>query len=290
MTYPKFNAYIRLMRLNKPIGIFLLLWPTLMALWIAGNGKPDAFISSIFIAGVIVMRSAGCVINDLADKEFDKSVARTKMRPLATGELTPKEAIQLFIFLILLALILVMQLNMLTIAMSIVALFLAMIYPFMKRYTAMPQIVLGAAFGWAVPMAFTAVNGQITPVTWLLYISTLLWALVYDTQYAMVDKEDDIKIGLNSTAILFGQWDRIVIGVLQLAVLALFTLLGYLLKFGKIYYLCLLMASVLALYQQYLIKDRLAPQCFKAFLNNNIFGGMIFLGVVFEYRSLNLPS
>lgn len=283
MKYAKLNAYIRLMRLDKPIGIFLLLWPALMALWIAGNGNPNPFIVGIFVMGVIVMRSAGCVINDLADKEFDKSVARTRTRPLVAGDLIPKQAIILFSLLIGLAIILVLQLNFFTILMSFMALFLAVIYPFMKRYTALPQVILGAAFGWAVPMAFTAVSGQVTKEALLLYIIAILWAVVYDTQYAMVDKKDDITIGIKSTAILFGKWDKVIIGALQLTILILFLTLGERLAFGKMYYFFLFIASGSALYQQYLIKDRLPAQCFKAFLNNNLFGGLIFTGIVLEY-------
>jgi len=283
MRLSKFNVYICLMRLDKPIGIFLLLWPALMALWIAGNGKPKPFIVGIFVIGVVIMRSAGCVINDLADREFDKAVVRTKERPLPIGALAPKDAIMLFGFLVLLAALLVFQLNKITVIASLFGLFLAMIYPFMKRYTALPQVVLGAAFGWAVPMAFTAVKSHITKEALLLYVITILWAVIYDTQYAMVDKKDDIKIGIKSTAILFGKWDKAIIGILQVIVLLLLSILGHILAFGKIYYFCLLLAGGTAIYQQYLIKDRIPKQCFKAFLNNNVFGALIFSGIALEY-------
>ncbi len=283
MKYSKFALYVRLMRLDKPIGILLLLWPTLIALWIAGNGRPDPLIVAVFITGVIVMRSAGCVVNDLADRHFDKAVARTKHRPLAAGALTPREAVLLFCILLILAFILVFQLNFFTIAMSFIGLLLAVIYPFMKRYTALPQVVLGAAFGWAVPMAFMAISHHISKEALLLYLITIAWAVVYDTQYAMVDKKDDMAIGIKSTAILFGALDRVIIGVLQLMILILFVGLGYRLQFGKFYYTGVLVAGCLALYQQYLIKDRVPERCFKAFLNNNFFGAVVFMGVALEY-------
>jgi len=270
------------MRLDKPIGIFLLLWPTLMALWIAGEGKPNLYIVSIFVLGVIVMRSAGCVINDWADRNFDKAVTRTRNRPLAMGTAKPREAILLFLFLISIALILVLQLNLLAIALSIVALLLATAYPFMKRYTHLPQVALGIAFAWAIPMAFVAITHQLSSSAMLLFLATVCWTVAYDTEYAMVDRADDIQIGVKSMAILLGKADRLVIGGLQLGMLVLLVILGWDLGYGKCYYLGICGASVLAFYQQYLIKNRIPEQCFKAFLNNNLLGALLFSGLVLE--------
>jgi len=286
MNTQKLKLYAKLMRLDKPIGIYLLLWPALIALWIAGQGKPDPFIVSIFILGVIVMRSAGCVINDIADKEFDKSVARTKNRPLAAGLLSRKEAFLLFFLLINIAFILVLQLNFLTIAMSFAALLLASIYPFMKRYTHLPQVVLGAAFGWAVPMAFTAITQRVPSQAWVLYLATICWSLVYDTEYAMADIKDDVLIGIKSTAIFFGSLDKLIIGLFQFLTLAFFAMIGANLGFGKFFFGGIFIASLIAFYQQYLIKDRNANQCFKAFLNNNWFGFVLFLGVMLDHYLL----
>lgn len=275
------------MRLDKPIGIFLLLWPTLIALWIAGQGKPDLYIVSIFVLGVVVMRSAGCVINDWADRHFDSSVIRTKNRPLAMGIVKPTEALVLCLFLLSIALILVWQLNILTIQLSVVALGLAICYPFMKRYTHWPQVVLGMAFAWAIPMAFTAMGHRLSLSAALLYFATLAWVIVYDTEYAMVDRADDIRIGLKSTAILFGDADRKRIGGFQCGFLALLAILGWQQGFGKIYSIGLFAAGGLMLYQQYLIRDRVPDKCFQAFLNNNILGFFLFLSVAGEYYGLN---
>ncbi len=279
MQNQKITLFIRLMRLDKPIGIFLLLWPTLMALWVAGHGKPDVTIASIFILGTVIMRSAGCVINDFLDRRFDRFVERTKNRPLAMGMLTITEALLAFFVLILIAFLLVLQLNFLTIKMSIIALLLAMIYPLMKRYTHLAQVVLGAAFGWAVPMAFAALTNQIPFEAWLLYAATCCWSVVYDTEYAMTDRMDDIKLGLKSTAILFGKADRIMIALFQICTFLLLIKFGMKVGLGKIYYAGLGMASFFSIYQQYLIKDRIPSNCFKAFLNNNFLGAMIFLGL-----------
>lgn len=277
----KLSAYINITRLNKPIGIFLLLWPTLSALWLAGNGKPDPFVVFIFILGTIVMRSAGCVINDLIDAKFDPFVTRTKQRPLVTGQLSKKEALLFFIFLVCIALVLVLQLNFLTLQMSCIALLLASIYPFMKRYTHLPQVVLGAAFGWSIPMAYSALNNQISFESFWLFAAMLLWTIAYDTQYAMVDKADDIRINVKSTAILFGEKDKSIILLLQMCTIILLTLLGLHLKLQYCFYFGLCAAMVLVFYQQYLIKDRIPEQCFKAFLNNHYFGLAIFLGIFF---------
>jgi 4-hydroxybenzoate polyprenyltransferase len=283
MKASKIILYIKLMRLNKPIGIFLLMWPMLMALWIAGNGKPNPIIVFIFILGAIVMRSAGCVINDLWDRRFDKFVERTKNRPLAIGAVSTKEALLLFFSLVLIAFILVLQLNVLTLCLSLIALLLASIYPLMKRYIHVPQVVLGLAFGWAVPMAFAALTHQIPSIAWLLYLATGCWAVIYDTEYAMADRCDDIKLGLKSTAILFGKADKIMIGVFQVFLFLLLIKCGLELNLRKIYYSGLFFASFFAIYQQYLIKDRDPKNCIRAFLNNNYLGGVLFLGLVLNY-------
>jgi 4-hydroxybenzoate polyprenyltransferase len=275
--------YARLMRLDKPIGIFLLLWPTLWALWIAGEGKPDLLVLGVFVLGVILMRSAGCVINDYADRNIDPHVARTRNRPIASGEVTPREALILFGVLCVLAFMLVLLMNPLTVYLSFIAVALAALYPFMKRYTHLPQVVLGAAFGWAVPMAFAAQTGEVPRVAWLLFVATVLWATAYDTMYGMVDREDDLKIGVKSTAILFGESDRVVTGVLQLLALGALALAGQAALLGGYFYFGLALAAGLALYQQYLIRERDPAACFRAFLNNQWFGAAVFSGIVLAY-------
>lgn len=279
----KFKSYIHLARLDKPIGIFLLLWPTLMALFIAGNGKPDSYVVMIFILGVIVMRSAGCVINDIADQEFDKLVLRTKSRPLAAEKITRREALILFLFLISIALVLVLQLNNYTIMLSTIGLALACFYPLMKRFTHLPQVVLGAAFGWAIPMAFAAVTESIPFYAWILFLANIFWTVAYDSLYAMVDREDDLLVGIKSTAILFGRYDRLIIGILQLCALTLFISLGGFLNYGIFYYIGIACASIFLIYQQYLIKEKVLTLCFKAFLNNNWFGLCILVGLLLDY-------
>jgi 4-hydroxybenzoate polyprenyltransferase len=275
--------YAYLMRLHRPIGIFLLLWPALWALWIAGEGAPDPLVVFVFVAGVALMRSAGCVINDYADRRFDPHVARTRERPIAAGRVTPKEALILFVVLCLLALGLVSLMNTLTIWMSLVGAFLAVTYPFTKRYTHLPQVYLGAAFGWAVPMAFAAQTGGVPKVGWLLFVATILWATAYDTMYAMVDREDDVKIGVKSTAILFGESDRLIIAIIQVLLLLALVLAGQTATLGGYYYFGLLLAAALAVYQQYLIREREPKACFKAFLNNNWFGAAVFGGIFLDY-------
>ncbi|HEX2244933.1 MAG TPA: 4-hydroxybenzoate octaprenyltransferase [Gammaproteobacteria bacterium] len=276
----QWRNYVRLMRLDKPIGIFLLLWPTLWALWIAGNGRPDPLVAVVFISGVVLMRSAGCVINDLADRDFDAHVKRTRERPLASGKVSPEEAVRLFSLLITGAFLLVMLMNTLTILLSFVGALLAATYPFTKRYIHLPQVHLGLAFGWAVPMTFAAQTGTVPKIAWLLLIATLLWAVAYDTMYAMVDREDDIRIGVKSTAILFGDADRPIIGIIQLLMLTVMLIVGHEARLGWTYYVGLATAALFALYQQYLIKDREPARCFQAFLNNNWFGAVIFFGIV----------
>jgi 4-hydroxybenzoate polyprenyltransferase len=275
--------YAVLMRLNKPIGIYLLLWPTLWALMIAGEGSPDKKVLLIFIAGVVLMRSAGCVINDYFDRDFDRHVSRTSNRPLTSGRVTTLEAKLLFGALCLAALLLVLQLNRLTIMMSVVGALLAMVYPYMKRVTHLPQVVLGAAFGWAVPMAFAAQTGTVPQLAWLMFTTTVLWTTAYDTMYAMVDRQDDIALGLKSTAILFGDADRAVIGGLQLSVLACLVMIGMQAELGMYYYGGVLFAAGLAAWQQRLIRNCDRDGCFKAFLNNHWFGLVIFLGILLDY-------
>ncbi len=279
----RLGDYARLMRLDKPIGIFLLLWPTLWALLIASEGHPDQKILVIFVLGVILMRSAGCVINDYADRDFDRHVSRTQNRPLTSGRVTTREAKFLFLGLCLLAFLLVLQLNSLTMLLSIAGVLLAAIYPFMKRVTHLPQVFLGAAFGWSVPMAFAAQTGAVPQIAWLMFLTTLLWATAYDTLYAMVDREDDLALGIKSTAILFGDSDRQIVGLIQVMVLLCLLMIGRQAEMGGIYYLGVLLAGVLVVYQQYLIRFRTREGCFQAFLNNNWFGMVIFLGILFDY-------
>ncbi|MDH5573005.1 MAG: 4-hydroxybenzoate octaprenyltransferase, partial [Gammaproteobacteria bacterium] len=272
MIKDRAEQYYYLTRLNRPIGILLLLWPTCWALWVAAQGWPDISILLIFLFGVLLMRSAGCVINDFADREFDPKVSRTQYRPIATGKVKPKEALIVFAVLCLLAFVLVLFLNRLTIQLSFVALGLAAIYPFMKRYTHLPQVVLGMAFGWAIPMAFAAQTGDIPRAAWLMFVINIIWSMIYDTMYAMVDREDDLKAGVKSTAILFADADKVIIGILQISMLLGLILLGQQLELASAYYIGVLIAAGLSLYQQYLIRSRLPKECFKAFLNNNWLG------------------
>ncbi len=277
--------YARLMRLDRPVGIYLLMWPTLGALWIAASGMPDPLVLVVFVLGVVLMRSAGCVINDYADRKVDGKVERTRGRVLVAGYLPAKEALVLFVILCVVAFLLVLLLNRLTIMLSIVAVLLAAIYPFMKRWTYLPQVVLGMAFAWAIPMAFAAQTGEIPQVAWLLYIATVLWATAYDTMYAMVDRKDDLLIGIKSTAILFGRADRLMIGFLHLLTLIVMLIVGYQLNLGAFYYIGLFVATVLAIHQQVLIYERHPRNCFKAFLNNNWFGAAIFGGILLHYAA-----
>ncbi len=276
-------VYAELMRLHRPIGIFLLLWPTLWALWIAGDGRPQWNNVVIFVLGVILMRSAGCVINDFADRNLDGQVARTVGRPLVTGRATFREALILFAVLCLLAFGLVLLTNPFTIALSFGGVALAALYPFMKRHTYLPQVFLGAAFAWAVPMAFAAEQQALPAEVWLIYTTTLVWTVAYDTEYAMVDRPDDLKAGIKSTAILFGEADRLMIGLLQGTTLLCLVLLGNRLEAGIPYYLGLVTAAGLFGWQQYLIRDRSGPGCFAAFLHNNWVGLAIFLGLFLHY-------
>jgi len=275
--------YAILARLNKPIGIFLLLWPTLWALWIAAEGVPDPGVLTVFVLGVILMRSAGCVINDYADREIDPRVNRTKDRPIAAGKVSADEAMLLFMGLCFSAFLLVLTMNTFTILLSLGGVLLAAIYPFMKRYTHMPQIVLGMAFGWAVPMAFAAQTNEVPKIAWLLYVVTVLWAVIYDTMYAMADRLDDLKIGVKSTAILFGDADRVIIGLLQAMMLFALYLVGEQAQLGLEYQIALVISVSLMAYHQYLIRYRQPAQCISAFLNNNWLGIVIFAGIVLNY-------
>ena len=281
--HEKLKQYLLLMRADRPIGSFLLLWPALWSLWLAGEGQPSASIVLIFIVGVFIMRSAGCVINDYADRNIDPDVARTCNRPLATGQVTPREAIFLFLVLCAMALLLVLQLNELSLKLSIVAVFLAVSYPFMKRVTHLPQAYLGMAFGWSIPMAFAAQSGELPTAVWLLFLANICWTVAYDTMYAMVDRDDDVKIGVMSTAILFGSNDRLIIGLLQLSTLALLIWVGLIFERSVYYFSALLFASFFFIYQQWLIADRDAKQCFQAFLNNNWFGAVVFIGLLLDF-------
>jgi 4-hydroxybenzoate polyprenyltransferase len=259
------------------------MWPALWALWLAGEGEPPWGIVVVFVLGVVLMRSAGCAINDFADRGIDGYVARTRERPLATGAVSPREALAVFAVLCLVAFALVLVLNWQTVALSVAALALTVIYPFMKRYTHLPQLFLGAAFGWAIPMAFMAVTEAIPSVAWVLFSATLVWALIYDTQYAIVDRDDDLKIGVKSTAILFGEQDRLVIGALQVLMLGLLIWVGVLAGRGLWYWVGLAVAMGIGIYQQRLIRDRDLRGCFEAFLSNNYLGMAVFVGLVLDY-------
>ena len=275
--------YVELMRLNRPIGVWLLLWPTLWALWIAGEGHPQPGIFIVFITGVIVMRSAGCVLNDFADRNIDPYVERTRSRPIASGKVAPMEALTLFIALALIAIGLAAMLNRQAQILAIIAAGLTVVYPFIKRIISIPQFVLGAAFGWAVPMAFAAQTGEVPRLAWLIFISALVWAVIYDTFYAMVDREDDLKVGVKSTAILFGDADLFVIGGLQVLLLAALALIGDIAGLGIWYYGAIVTAAIMMAYHQWLARDRQPNGCFRAFLHNHYIGMTVFIGIVLHY-------
>jgi 4-hydroxybenzoate polyprenyltransferase len=275
--------YARLMRLDRPIGFWLLLWPVLWALWISGEGHPDERVFAIFVAGTFLMRAAGCVINDYADRGIDPHVRRTAQRPLARGAVSPAEAIVLFVVLASAALLLIVPLAPLTRLYALAGGAIAVIYPFLKRLFPLPQAWLGAAFAWSVPMAFAEQTGSVTAVGWLLFGAVVLWTTVFDTMYAMVDRDDDLAVGVRSSAILFGQRDRLVVAVMQLASLMLLAVVGRMSGLDSWYWLGLAVAAVLALRQQWLIRDREPAACFRAFLNNNYFGIAVFAGVALDY-------
>ncbi len=275
--------YGLLMRMDKPIGTLLLLWPTLWALWIAGQGHPDPRIVVVFVLGVFFMRSAGCVINDFADRDIDPYVKRTMNRPLAAKTVTPREALLLFVVLCMAALGLVLTMNELTILLAFPGAVLAATYPFMKRYTYLPQVHLGLAFGWAVPMAFAAQSGEVPVVAWLMLVAVVLWAVAYDTMYAMVDREDDLYVGVKSTAILLGELDRPMIAVLHASGILVLGIVGQQSGMSLWFYAGLAVAALLIIYQLFLIRNREPERCFRAFLNNNWVGAAIFAGIVVDY-------
>ena len=275
--------YLQLIRFNRPIGTYLLLWPTLWALWLAAEGIPDIKLLAIFTAGTFLMRSAGCIINDYADRNIDSHVKRTENRPIATGRVGPKEALLFATVLCLAAFALVLFTNTKTILLSIGAIALASCYPFMKRHTHLPQLVLGAAFAWGIPMAFAAQRNELPAQLWLIYIAVVLWTVVYDTFYAMVDRDDDIKIGVKSTAILFGDDDRLITGILQASVIFVLILTGNQFTLGYWYFVAVIGATGLFAYQQYLIRYRHRDSCFAAFLNNHWVGAVIFAGIFLHY-------
>jgi 4-hydroxybenzoate polyprenyltransferase len=279
----KLRCYAQLARLDRPIGNFLLLWPTLWALWLAAEGLPRPGVLVVFVLGVVVMRAAGCVINDYADRDFDRHVKRTRHRPLTTGRVSEREALTLFVLLCLLAFGLVLLMNRLTILLSLGGVALAAAYPFMKRHTHLPQIHLGAAFGWAAPMAFAAQTGSVPAMAWGVFAAAVVWATIYDTEYAMVDRDDDLKIGIRSTAILFGRHDRLMTGLLQAVMTLLLVLIGWQAQLGWVYFAAVAAATPLFAYQQWLIRDRERQGSFRAFLNNNIYGGIIFAGLALDY-------
>ena len=279
----RLTDYFRLMRLDRPIGSLLLLWPTLWALWVAGDGRPDAYVVLVFVVGVFVMRSAGCIINDYADRNLDPLVERTRDRPLAAGRISGTGALTLFISLLLLALVLVLTLNTLTLLYSLVGLGLALSYPYFKRFTQLPQAWLGIAFAWGIPMAFAALQNRVPLEAWLLLLANLCWVMAYDTLYAMVDRDDDIRIGIRSTAILAGRYDLKMVAISHLFFLVLLLLLGLWLQLSVYYYLCLLLAAGIAVYQQILCRKREREACFSAFLNNSWMGAVVFLGLLLAY-------
>lgn len=283
MSLVKARSYWQLMRMDKPIGSLLLLWPTLWSLLLAAEGKPRLDVVIVFVLGVLFMRSAGCVINDFADREIDGHVKRTEKRPLPSGKVKPIEAIILFIVLALSSFFLVLTMNELTVKLSFIGIVLAFIYPFMKRFTHIPQLFLALAFSWAIPMAWAAQAGELVPQVWLLFVINGLWTVAYDTQYAMVDRDDDLKIGVKSTAILFGRLDKSIIGLLQLSTLVLFIVLGYWLELSALFYWGVLVSAGLFVYQQDLIKQRDRERCFKAFLNNNNVGFIMTLVIFLSY-------
>ena len=277
------NAYLRLMRLDKPIGIYLLLWPTLWALFLANDGWPSVKLLLIFVLGVVLMRSAGCVINDYADRHIDKHIERTAERPITNGEIAPKNALKLCLGLMILAFLLVLMTNQATIQLAIVAAALAAIYPFTKRWIQVPQLVLGLAFAMSVPMAFAASLGFVPNNAWWVFLATVVWTMAYDTLYAMADRDEDLKIGIKSSAILFAQYDRWAIGLLQVLLIAIFIKIAHLFALGMHFNVAITLSAVLMIYHQYLIKDRQQERCFQAFLHNNFIGLTIFVGLLLDY-------
>ena len=279
----RLDAYERLMRLDKPIGILLLLWPTLWGLWIASAGQPGWMLVWIFVLGTVLMRSAGCVLNDMADARFDAQVERTRSRPMATGEVSKKEALVLAALLSTCAFLLVLPLGRLTILLSVAALLLAASYPFTKRFFALPQAYLGIAFGFGIPMAYAALIGQVPPVAWWLLLANVFWAVAYDTEYAMVDREDDLKIGIRTAAITFGSYDVAAIMLCYAAMLAILLFIGMQYRFGLYYHAGLALAAGIMAYHYSLIRGRSREGCFKAFLHNNWVGAAVFAGIAMQF-------
>ena len=279
----KLKLYWRLARLDRPVGWLLLLWPTLWALWIAADGHPRPAIVAIFVLGVITMRAAGCVINDIFDRDLDPLVERTRTRPLASGAITVREALVIFFLLLIIAFGLVLLLNRQTVWLAVVGAGIAASYPLAKRFTNLPQVYLGVAFSWGIPMAFTAQDSPLMPLAWWLLGTNLLWTVAYDTMYAMADRPDDLKAGIKSTAILFGRFDRVINTTLQILALINLVLIGAYLELNSMFYAGLAGATVTVLYQYRLCADRDRMQCFKAFLNNIWFGGFVFAGIVLAY-------
>ena len=279
----RLKEYALLMRLDRPIGIWLLLWPTLWALWVAGEGHPRPDVFLVFVAGVVLMRSAGCVINDFADRKIDPHVERTRDRPLAGGRVSAGEALALAAGLGAVAFGLVLTMNRLTVLLALAGAVLTVAYPFLKRFTHLPQVWLGASFGWSVPMAFAAQTGTLPRVAWLMFVAVVVWAVVYDTMYAMVDREDDLKLGVGSTAILFGEADRPILVVMQVVLLVALWLAGRLAGLGAWYLAGLAVAAAFAAWQQYLIRSRDREDCFRAFLNNHYLGMAVFVGILLDY-------
>ena len=282
----RLSLYFQLARLNRPIGILLLLWPTLWGVWIAGSGHPAWRIVAIFALGTVLMRSAGCAINDYADRDFDKHVKRTQERPITSGKLAPAEALWLAAALAILALLLILPLNTLTLWLSVPAVFLAASYPFTKRFLAIPQAYLGIAFGFGIPMAFAAQLNTVPAIAWWLLLANIFWCIAYDTEYAMVDRDDDIHLGIHSSALFFGKYDIAAIMACYAAALALLASVGHTLHLGTLYYLGLLAAAGIAAYHYTLIRNRQREACLKAFLHNNWFGAAVFAGIVLDYLRL----
>ena len=278
----RLSLYLQLTRLNRPIGILLLLWPTLWGVWIAGAGHPSWHIVLVFVLGTVLMRSSGCAINDYADRDFDRHVKRTRDRPVTSGRIAPREALWLAAILALIAFLLILPLNTLTLLLSVPAVFLAASYPFTKRFLAIPQAYLGIAFGFGIPMAFAAQQGSVPPVGWLLLIANVFWAIAYDTEYAMVDRDDDINLGIHSAALLFGKYDVAAVMACYAITLALLATVGKMIGSGWFYYTGLSFAAAIALYHYSLIRHRQREACFKAFLHNNWFGAVVFAGIALD--------
>ena len=279
----RLSLYLQLTRLNRPIGILLLLWPTLWGVWIAGAGHPAWHIVLIFVLGTVLMRSAGCAINDYADRDFDKHVQRTRERPVTSGRISPREAVWVAASLALAAFVLILPLNNLTLLLSFPAVFLAASYPYTKRFLAIPQAYLGIAFGFGIPMAFAAQQGSVPPVAWLLLVANVFWAIAYDTEYAMVDRDDDLHLGIHSSALWFGKYDVVAVMVCYAIALSLLTAVGLMIAAGIFYYVGLILAESIALYHYQLIKHRQREACFKAFLHNNWIGAVVFAGIAADY-------